>query len=393
MEQNLMLDLSRISKKLLINDLFYGLFLSTIEKKENKKIPLAAVGLNKSTMDFCLMINPDEWFKYSDEIKFGVLKHEAMHLTHFHLLTCDLYPNSKMDNIACDIHINQIVGKQNLPSWGCFIEEFLVKYPKLNWQYNAGRDHYYKELNKLSDKEKEEIGIDEKAEHQWTIVDGDGNPIDIDKLTESEKNAIRVQVESTIEHAAEETRKSQGNIPHEIESLISGFVKPKPKFNYARYIKNFVGNSTKYLIKTSKLKTNQRFPGAPAVVLRPLSKILVLIDESGSVSEPELYDFINEIYHLSKKNDIEIRAFDTAVGKIVKYKGGNEFTRTQCGGTSFTAAVNYYNESSYNSCIIFTDGHAEVPPVCNKRLLWVISSEGTEESIKDHAQWIKIPKE
>lgn len=77
MNDNLIVDLGRISKKLMINDLFYGLFLSTIEKKENKDIPLAAVGVNKATMDFTLYINPDEWFKFSDECKFFVLKHEV----------------------------------------------------------------------------------------------------------------------------------------------------------------------------------------------------------------------------------------------------------------------------------------------------------------------------
>jgi hypothetical protein len=52
--------------------MFYGLFLTTINKLESKEIPLAAVSVNKSTMDFALMINPDEWFKYSDEVKYGV---------------------------------------------------------------------------------------------------------------------------------------------------------------------------------------------------------------------------------------------------------------------------------------------------------------------------------
>jgi hypothetical protein len=72
MQQNLILDLNRITKKILINDIFYGLFLTTIEKKETKDVPLAAVSVNKSTMDFSLLINPDEWFKYSDEVKYGV---------------------------------------------------------------------------------------------------------------------------------------------------------------------------------------------------------------------------------------------------------------------------------------------------------------------------------
>ena len=389
MQQNLIVDINKLTKKILINDIFYGLFLSTIEKRENKDIPLAAVSVNKSTMDFALLINPDEWFKHAEEIRYGVLLHEAQHLCQFHLITMDMYPNSKMDNVACDLDINQRIGKANLPSWGIFLEDFQQKHPNLNWKEHAGRHHYYTELSKLSEEEQEKMGISDNAEHIWIIIDGDGNKVD--NLTEGEKEALRVQIEHTIENIAEEIKKSQGTVPAEIDQLISGFVKPKPAFNYSKYIRNFVGNSTKFFIKSSKVKENQRFPGQPKIVLKPLNKMLILIDESGSVSENELYDFLNEIYHLQKKTDIEIRAFDTRVSEIVKYKGNNEFPRTQCGGTSFTAAVDYFNESKYQSCIIFTDGHAEEPPKCNKRLLWVISSNGTEHSIQNHAQWIKIP--
>lgn len=343
MEKSLILDLNKITKKLMISDIFYGLFLSTIEKKESKDIPLAAVALNKNTMDFSLLINPDEWFKYSDEVKFNLMKHEALHLTQFHLITMDLYPNSKMDNIGCDIHINQLCDRKNLPEWGCFLDNFQKKYPQLDWKQNAGRDHYYKELNKLSEKEKEELGIDEKAEHHWIIVDGDGNATG-EELTESMKDAIRVQVESTIEQIAEEVKKSQGHVPAEIDQLIKGFVKPKPVFNYLKYVRNFVGNSTKYMIGSTKLRENQRFPDAPKVILKPVSKMLVLIDESGSVSEKELYDFLNEIHHLSKKTDIEIRPFDTQVMKPVKYSGRGSFQRTNCGGKLVPPCAVMYNK-------------------------------------------------
>ena len=389
MQQNLILDLNRITKKILINDMFYGLFLTTINKIESKEIPLAAVSVNKSTMDFALMINPDEWFKYSDEVKYGVLKHEALHLCMFHLITLDDYPNHKMDNYATDMEINQYIPKANLPSWGIFLDDMQQKYPQLDLSPKKGRHHYYRELNKLSEEQQEEAGISEQAQHAWVVTDKDGN--EVEGLSEAEQNAIKAQVESTIESIAQEIQKSQGSVPSEIEQLVKNFVKPKPKFNYLKYIRNFVGNSNKFFIKTSKVKENQRFPGQPKTVLKPVAKILVLIDESGSVSETELYEFLNEIYHLQKKTGIEIRAFDTKVSDIVKYKGNNEFPRTQCGGTSFTAAVNYYNASQYTTCIIFTDGHAEEPPKCNKRLLWVISSNGTESSIENHSQWVKIP--
>jgi len=392
MQQNLILDLNKLTKKLLINDLFYGLFVSTIQKKESKDIPLAAVGVNKNTMEFMLLINPDEWFKFDEMIRYSVLKHEAFHLTEFHLLTSDLYPNSKMDNIGTDCNINQRIGKANLPSWGIFIEDLEKKYPQLDWKRNAGRDHYYKELNKLSEEEKQELGIDEKAQHQWIIVDGNGNQVDGDSLSQSQKDALRVQVENTIEQLAEEVMKSQGTIPSEIDQLIKGFVKPKPVFNYLKYIRNYVGNSTRYIIGKTKLRENQRFEGSPKVILKPLNKILVLIDESGSVSQTELLDFMNEIHHLSKKTDIEIRPFDTQVMNPVKYTGNGSFQRTQCGGTLFSPCVEFYEKHpEFTSCIVFTDGFAEEPPVTNKKMLWVISSNGSENVLKKH-QWIKIPK-
>lgn len=393
MEENLIADISKYTKKLVVNDLFYGLFLSTIPKIEDKKIPLAAVSLNKSSMEFALHINPDEWFKQPPEIRFGVLEHEAKHLALFHLITADKYPNSRMDNIATDTEINQSIDKRHLPEWGIFIENLEKEFPQLDWKRNAGRHHYYKELSKLSEEDKKKIGISDKAQHIWIITDLNGNPVD--SLSESEAEAITVQVQGTIEAIVEEIRKSQGNIPSEIDQLIKGFIKPKPKFNYQKYLRNYIGNSVKYTVGTSKLRENQRFPDQPKVVLKPLSKMLVLLDLSGSVSEKELHEFLNEIHHASKKMDIEIHPFDTQVMPEVKYnKNKKEFKRTQCGGTSFGAAVSYYNKrKEFQSCIIFTDGYAEIPPKCNKRLLWVISSNGTIESIKNHSTWVKIPSE
>lgn len=396
MENNLIKDLNKLNLNLLISDEFYGLFFATLQKKERTDIPLAAIGVNKSTMEFTLFLNPKEWFKYDDNIRMGVLEHEMKHLTLFHLVTelskTNSKVNHKMDNIACDLEINQKIDKKNLPKWGVFLEDFKKKYPKLDWKENAGRRHYYNELQKLSEEEKQDLGISENAEHIWITVDGEGN-ITNEELTSQQKATLQAQLEGTIKQVADEMSKSAGKLPHEINELMKGFIKPKPKFDYKRYIRNYIGNSDKFILKSSKLRENQRFQDNPKIVFKTLNKILILIDESGSVSERELYDFLNEIYHIKKNFDIEIRAFDTQVGNVVNYKGNNSFPRTQCGGTSFTAAVDYYNKSRNSSCIIFTDGHAEVPPPCYKKLLWVISSNGTSESVKNHAQWIKIQEE
>lgn len=306
-----------------------------------------------------------------------------------------MYPNHTQDNIACDLEINQTINKQFLPSWGCFIEDYAIKYPKLDWVSNAGRSHYYNELGKLSDKEKEELGIDDKAKHSWIVTDGDGNKCDIDSLTDSQKDAIRVQIEHTIESIAEEIEKSQGNIPAEISQLIKGFKKPKPKFNYKKYIRNFVGNSTKYFIKTTKLRENQRFPDSPKIVLKPKQKLLVLQDQSGSVSEKELCELNNEIYHLMKTIDVETRSFDTKIGDLVKIaKNGSYATRNKCGGTDICPCIEYFEKrKDIDTCIIFSDGHFNEARTTKKNLLIVITSNGTIENVKNHKNVIRIPED
>lgn len=61
--------------------------------------------------------------------------------------------------------------------------------------------------------------------------------------------------------------------------------------------------------------------------------------------------------------------------------------------TYFTPVVEFYEKANeFTNCIVFTDGHAEEPPISHKKMLWVISSNGSEHALKQH-QWIKIPKD
>ena len=60
MEYNLILEISKSVKRLMINDPFYGMFIGGIEKQETKEIPTLAVCLNKATMDFKLLIKQIE---------------------------------------------------------------------------------------------------------------------------------------------------------------------------------------------------------------------------------------------------------------------------------------------------------------------------------------------
>lgn len=396
MERNLIKDLNNITKDLIMEDTFYGLFISSIEKVPETRIPLAAIGLDKSTMNFKLMINPDEWYKeengkpvYSWENHKAILKHEIMHITFFHLVAFDFMKNKDMANVATDIEINQKIGKDKLPSWGCFIEDFKKKYPKLDWKEHAGSNHYYNELDKLPEDEKQSLGISDKAKHKWIIVGVDGKPA---KLTEAEMESVRVEIENRIQTIHEEVIKSGGSVSSEISDLIKGFKKPKPKVNYLQYIRNFALNSDRYNIKFSRFKENQRFYGQPKTKLKPKNRIVVFFDQSGSVHEPTFKIFSNEIFHLKKYNDVTIYPFDTKVMSEIKIKG-DTLIRRACGGTEPLCCLEFFEKSNFTTAIIYTDGHFNEIRQSQKNVLWVIDPMGTLENVTNQQRVIKLPND
>jgi predicted metal-dependent peptidase len=104
-------------------------------------------------------------------------------------------------------------------------------------------------------------------------------------------------------------------------------------------------------------------------------KMLVAIDTSGSVSNDELTEFMNEIHHLHKAGvDITIIQCDTKINSIEDYKGKFELKVSGRGGTSFDPVLEYYQQHrEYTSLIYFTDGECNTRLKPNKDILWVLS--------------------
>ena len=105
--------------------------------------------------------------------------------------------------------------------------------------------------------------------------------------------------------------------------------------------------------------------------------MLLGIDTSGSVSNDELKEFMNEIYHLHKAGvDITIIQCDTKINSIEDYKGKFELKVSGRGGTSFDPVLEYYMQhKEYTSLIYFTDGECDTSLKPNKDILWVLSEK------------------
>ena len=148
------------------------------------------------------------------------------------------------------------------------------------------------------------------------------------------------------------------------------------KFDWRSYLRRFSGGSTEIYTKKTRRKYNKRYEENPGLKIKPRRHILFAVDTSGSVSDNELQEFMNEIHHIYKCGvDITIIQCDTSIRSIEPYKGKFEMAIQGRGGTEFDPVLEYYNQNlrKYTSLVYFTDGECTTDVKPKAPVLWVLS--------------------
>ena len=364
--------LARASKSLILNEPFYGLFLVGLNKVMRKDIPTA--GVSKHGIGIQLSINPDFFMALPDKHQIGLLKHELLHVSFGHMVLRDLYPNHKLFNIAADLEINQYIDDDYLPEGGLVLETF----PELNLPTRAGTKEYYKLLE-----EAQKNGESPSLDNLMNKMDGDSQYDhqtwdEFDDLSEADKKLVQKQVEHQLKETAEQTEKKRGNIPGELAGLIERLRYLEPaSFDWKGYLKRFVGNSTITYTKKLRRKFNKRYSGSPGLKIKFKNNILVGVDTSGSVSNDELKEFMNELAHMHKTgHEITVAQCDTDIKSIEKFNPKKDWQVEGRGGTEFQPVIDLFNKKKglYTALIYLTDGECYPPDDCPANTLWVHSS-------------------
>ena len=378
--------LARASKTLILEEPFYGLFLVGLNKVFRKDLPTA--GVSKNGIGVQLSVNPDFFNGLNEKHRIGLLKHELLHVSFGHLIMRDLYSNHKLFNIAADLEINQYIGSDYLPDGGLTLDTF----PELKLPKKAGTKKYYELLEEECDGESpcESLGSilnqmdgDSQYDHKtWE---------EFDDLAEADKKLIQKQVEHQLKETAEQTSKRCGNIPGELADLLHRLthIEP-PSFDWKGYLKRFVGNSSICYTKKLKRKFNKRYTEMAGLKVKFKNNILVGVDTSGSVSNKELKEFMNELVHMHKTgHKITVAQCDTQINSVEEFNPRKDWEIKGRGGTSFQPVIDLYNQKKgqYTALIYLTDGEAYVPEDCPKNALWVHS---TNCNINEELPGLKI---
>ena len=376
---------SRTTKTLIFSEPFYGLFLIGLNKEYITTIPTA--GVSKRNIGVQLSINPEFFTELSEDHRYGLIKHEILHISFGHMVMRDLYSDKKLFNIAADLEINQYIANHHLPEGGLMLGSF----PELNLPERAGTKTYYELLEQAR-----EDGTCPSLDNLMSQMDGNSQYChagwdEIENLSEADKKLLQKQIEHQIKESAEQTQKKHGTVPGELAELINRLLNPEPpKFDWKGYLRRFVGNSSIVYTKKLRRKYNKRYSANPGLKIKFKNHILVGVDTSGSVNSEELKEFFGELTHMHKTgHKITVAQCDTELKSVKEFNPNKDWEIHGRGGTSFQPVIDHYNEKKgrYTALVYLTDGEAYTPEDCPKNTLWVHSSVS---SINEELPGLKI---
>lgn len=324
---------------------------------------------------YVLSIDCEKFNAFPLEHRCGVLKHEMLHILNGHLIRFEDRENFQKWNYATDCAINQLIETSHLPS-GCINPTNLPVKPSIKVPTKVNSEQYYDLIDDDQLPPEDQQGDGMVGDHsEWKNTQGGNETLqkDISK--------------SMMEKAANETQKSRGNIPGEFSDWLELNTSSK-QVSWQRVLRNLAGNKRVNTRRTI-MKSDRRFPKREDLkgkVKNRVFSILVIGDESGSVSSTELAEGITEVQNICTltQSNLDYIAIDTQAHAPTKIaKSQRSFKRVASGGTNLHPALDMAakHKLDFQAIVVITDGGLCSSDVahfesCGKRVIWLITSQG-----------------
>jgi len=356
----------------------------------------APAGVSYNSLSYKLYINPDKFCVYSLEERLAILKHEMLHIINGHLSYRKEDREHENFNIATDCAINQLIDQNHLPK-NCITPEYLETKLKSKIKRLEPAEYYYNLLNS------KQI-INDNSNISETDDSDNTDNIDAHETwiyTEDESDTQKIVTSSMLEEAKETTLRVTGDIP----AMYSKWLlihKTQAKVNWKKYLKSFVKNN---LFRRSIFKPNRRYPermDLKGKVRGKTSKILYIIDSSGSVKNSEFKKLNSEIISLCSEYNIEVISIQVdyeASEPEILTKRTTLIERKRNGGTLLYRGLEKAAECNikYDTIIVSTDGYLSDLDVrefenTRKTVIFLICKNGSESVFKSRKKNVKYIK-
>lgn len=388
---------------------FYAEISRHVQKRFTMDIPTMAVAFDPKADELVMWVNPDFMREQTNWQTRGGITHEYDHLIYGHLSARRREPAGDW-NIGTDLAINSLIvrnaGKprdvedaQNsgpLPKIALIPGQRPYTDPKIFDELPPERqkacthlcdliekldplkssEYYFNKV--LEDAKKNGYGAKE-IEYVIGSMDDHGG---WDDVSEDMKEYVEGKVKSIVEKAvrhADSQSDGWGNIPSDIREEIRRSV--STIVNWRNVLRQFVGMLVRGKRTTTIKRINKRYPYIhPGTKRGYTAKLLVAIDESGSVGDEMLEMFFAELEQLTKKVDVTLLHFDCScsIKDLYEWKKGArpKLNRVKSGGTNFDAPTDLVNDPKnrgrWDGMLIMTDGQAPAPGNSRIKRGWIL---------------------
>ncbi len=181
--------------------------------------------------------------------------------------------------------------------------------------------------------------------------------------SELEKGVIETHVDSLLRNAQQRTSaQAWGALPGEIQEILKVETNQAAELPWRMVLRLFVGNASKTRLQNTLKRASKRFGTTPGIKIRRRHRLLVAIDTSGSIGQPELDTFFKEVFFLWRAGaDFDIVECDTRVNRRYPYRGQPPTHLSGRGGTDFNEALDLATRDRPDGLIYFTDGDGIYP--------------------------------
>lgn len=411
---------------------FYAEISRHLQKRYTDSMPTAAVSFDSKSDELVLWVNPyfmgGGKYKTAKGIEVaeeglsnwetrGVITHEFDHLVFGHLGERRRDP-ANTDNVAKDLAINSLIldrqgqprdllpgeiaralprialvpgerpwvdptklaemtpeRKKALEHFSDLIEKFPKK-KSSEWYFHRLIEDQKKNPDKYPKNGNGEIEIvlGSMDDHSGWDDEQEISP----ELQEYIEGRIKSVIEKAVRHADSQSD-GWGSIPAELREEIRRSI--STVVNWRAVLRQFVGSIVRGHRATTIKRINKRYPYIhPGVKRGYVAKLIIAIDESGSVCDEMLNMFFAELDSLTRNVDITILHFDChcTVKDLYEWRKGTrpKMNRVRGGGTNFDAPTDFVNDPKnrgrWDGMLIMTDGCAPAPGPSRIKRGWVL---------------------
>lgn len=364
---------------------YYGYFLFQMTREIRMDLA-SATGVNFKGAQYVIYFNPLIFLTLNLRQMESTIKHEIHHILSMHLTRAKALSSrysTLASNMAMDVVVNQYL--THLPPYAMTLERVNHRYGLKLEPYESFEYYLEKIQTELS-----LLEVDEEGEVEDSEIETEYNVEKTHDIWEESDRIDEQIVREFTEQLSDQAQK--GQLPDHIEEMITALKKSKGELPWHLYLNRLMG-TVAYNHKQTITRRNRRQPERLDLKGRLRShkaEIAVALDTSGSISDEEFRQAIQEVLSIVKNYNHEITLIecDNQIRRTYQVKSTKDIKERMPikGATSFSPVFEYANQKKINLLIYFTDGKGEERLTVIPRgykVLWVISGSGDTLSLKE----------